>query len=98
MAQRLAGGIRVDPEQLGRVFVVRTPLLRERAMLQVVALQHVHDLQSRAAVGVEHAPSDDDGLGGVAGVDGVGEVPLGHVAGVAQVRLDVRRSSSGAVP
>ncbi len=37
----------------------------------------------------EHATRDDDGLGGVTGVDGVGQVPLGDVAGVAEVGLDV---------
>ena len=42
-----------------------------------------------ATLGVQHPARDDDGLGGVTGVDGVGQVPLGYVAGVAEVRLDV---------
>ena len=58
-------------------------------MLQVVALQDVDDLQSGAPSRLEHATRDDDRLGGVAAVDRVGEVPLRHVAGVAEVRLDV---------
>jgi hypothetical protein len=55
-----------------------------------VTLQDVDDLQSGAALGVEHAARHDDGLGGVTAVDRVGEVPLRDVAGVAEVRLDVR--------
>ncbi len=52
-------------------------------------MEDVHDLQPCATLGVEHAPRGHDRLGGVARVDGVGEVPLGNVAGVTEVGLDV---------
>ena len=58
-----------------------------------VAVQRHHDLQRMAPTGTQHPVQLVQGGGRVAPVDGVGQLPGGHRAGVAQEGLD---SSAGA--
>ena len=86
---RLGRGKAFDTEQRPRLVARANTTPLELGHPQVVPLQDVDDLQTGAALGIQHATRDDDGLGGVTGVDRVRQVPLGDVARVAQIRLDV---------
>ena len=52
-------------------------------------MQDRHDLQRVSTTGVHHPTEERQRLGGVAGVDRIGEVPRRHSPGVAEERLDL---------
>ena len=91
-------GTRLDPEHRRppRASVARVDAV-EAGQPAVVAVQDGHHLQRVAAARRRSsAPAATSAGRGAAGVDGVGEVPRRHAAGLAEERLDVGRRRAGA--
>ena len=61
----------------------------ERQQLGVVVVQDRHDLQGMTFAGAHHPMQQQQRLGGVAAIDGIGEVPRRHSPGLAEERFDI---------